>query len=194
MAIIEHEPWEGPNYKTGGISGQRIAIVLHSHHGDEDTNDFTLKAMSDVISGRESYTDLDKVRDYFGFQDSADFWNRVVFFNYLPDCVGPDEKRYDYGTKDQLKRAKERFLRLLAKYRPQKVFVFSIEMWKELPPSREEGPDNPYGEIKCDGFSWCTYDADGQIVMVFNLQHPDRAPKKPQTQAVRKILAMPLQR
>jgi len=194
MAIIEHKPWEGPNYKEGGINGQRIAIVLHSHHGDNDTDNFTLETISDVISGRESYKDLNLIRDYFGFQDSADFWNRVVFFNYLPDCVGTDEKRYEYGTKDQIKRAKERFPRLLAKYRPQKVFVFSKEMWKELPESREEGPKNPSGEFKCDGFSWCTYNADGQIVTVFNLEHPDRANKERQTRAVQQILAMPLLR
>lgn len=193
MATIEHKPWKGPNYTEGGINGQRIAIVGHSHHGDNDTDNFTLETMSDVISGREHYGFFDKIPNYFGFQDNADFWNRVVFFNYLPDCVGPDEERYKYGTTDQIKRAKERFLRLLAEYCPQKVFVFGKTMWKELPPSREEGPNNPLGDFKCDGFFWCTYEADGQVVMVFNLEHPERAPKERQTRAVQQIVAMPLQ-
>jgi hypothetical protein len=39
MALIEHAAWEGPNYKKGGINGQQIAIVGHSHHGDDDSND-----------------------------------------------------------------------------------------------------------------------------------------------------------
>ncbi len=108
--------------------------------------------------------------------------------------MGPDEKRYAYGTKDQIERAKKRFLDLLAKYHPQKVFVFTKKMWENLPPSREEGPNNPLGDIKCDGFSWCTYEADGQIVMAFNLEHPEFAPKERQTRAVQQILAMPLLR
>jgi hypothetical protein len=190
--MIEHKPWEGPNYKDG-VNGQRVAIVGHSHHGDcVDTDNFTLEVMAEVINGRKSYKFFDQIRDYFGFQDSAEFWSRVVFFNYLPDCVGTDEERYAYGTKDQLDRARDRFLRLLEEYHPQKVFVFTKEMWKELPESREEAPNNPSGEIKCDGFSWCTYDADGQIVMAFGLPHPERAPKEPTRQAVQRILAMPL--
>ncbi|HYB90988.1 MAG TPA: hypothetical protein VEC38_08080 [Candidatus Binataceae bacterium] len=191
--MIEHKPWEGPNYKDG-INGQRIAIVGHSHHGDEDSENFTLEVMADVISGRERYKFFDQIRDYFSFQDSAEFWNHVVFFNYLPDCVGPDEKRYEYGTKEQLDLARERFLRLLKEYRPQKVFVFTTEMWRELPESREQGPSNPSGEIGGDGFSWCTYDADAQIVMAFGLPHPERASKEPTRQAVQRILAMPLLR
>jgi hypothetical protein len=194
MATIEHKPWEGPNYKEGGINGQRIAIVGHSHHGDNDTDAFTLETMSDVISGREKYKFFDQIRDYFGFQDNADFWNRVVFFNYLPDCVGPDEQRYKYGTPDQIKRAKERFPQILVKYRPDKVFVFSYQMWKQLPESREQGPSNKDGEIEGDGFWWCTYPADGQIATAFRLEHPQYAPKEPQTQAVRKILAIPVLR
>jgi hypothetical protein len=189
--MIEHKPWKGPKYKDG-INGQRIAIVGHSHHGDEDSENFTLEVMADVISGRQSYKFFNQIRDYFGFQDTAEFWNRVVFFNYLPCCVGPDEKHYTFGTKDQLDRARDRFLRFLKEYRPQKVFVFHTKMWEELPRSREEGPNNPLGDIKGEGFCWCTYDADGQIVMAFGLPHPERAPKEPTRQAVQRILAMPL--
>ena len=194
MAIIEHKPWEGPNYKEGGINGQRIAIVLHSHHGDNDTDNFTLETISDVISGRESYKDLNLIRDYFGFQDSADFWNRVVFFNYLPNSVGTDDERYKFGTEEQFERGKERFWRLLIEYRPQKVFVFSKAIWPKMKAMREEEASDSSGEIKADGFAWGTYDVNGQIVMVFNLEHPDRAPKERQTRAVQQILAMPLQR
>jgi hypothetical protein len=194
MALIEHAAWEGPHYRKSGINGQQIAIVGHSHHGDDDTNDYTLKTVQGVIGGRESYKFFDQIRDYFGFKDSADFWNRVVFFNYLPDCVGPDEERYKYGTIDQIKRAKERFPRLLAKYRPQKVFVFGKTMWQELPSLREEeGSNASKGGIKGEGFFWGTYDLNGQIVMVFNLEHPQFAPKERQTRAVQQILAMPLQ-
>jgi len=191
--MIEHEPWKGPYYEAG-IDGQRIAIVGHSHHGDCDNDRFTLDTVADVISGRQNLRFFNQISSYFDFQDRAEFWNRVLFFNYLPDAVGADEERYKFGTPEQIKRAMERFLRLITKYHPQKVFVFSKGMWPELPPSREQGPplNITSGEIEGDGFVWCTYDSGDQIVMAFGLEHPERAPKEPMRQAVQRILAMPL--
>jgi hypothetical protein len=192
--MIEHKPWRGLNYESG-INGQRVAIVGHSHHSNEnDTENLTLDVISDIVSKQQSYKFFDQIRDYFGFQDSADFWKRVMFFNYLPDSVGTDDERYKFGTEEQFERGKERFWRILMDYRPQKVFVFSRTVWPKMKPLREEEATDSSGEIKGDGFAWGTYDVDGRIVMVFNLQHPERASKERQTRAVQQILAMPLQR
>jgi hypothetical protein len=191
---VEHIPWKGQNYDKGGINGQRIAIVGHSHHSEEeDTDNLTLDVMREVTTGR-SYKFFDQIQDYFGFLDGADFWNRVVFFNFLPDSVGSDEERYKHGTPEQIARGKERFRRLLSEYHPQKVLVFSKTIWSEMEPLREEEASDSSGEKRGDGFSWGTYELDGQIVMVFNLHHPERAPKDRQTRAVQQILAMPLQK
>ena len=187
--MIEHEPWKGPHYETG-INGERIAIVGHSHYRDcEDTNSFTLDVMSDVISGRCSYSFFNHIATYFDARHIGGIWNRVLFFNYLPDCVGSDEERYKFGRPEQIERGHERFLRLLAEYRPQKVFVFSKKIWPKRPPTRE---DSAAGEITDGGFSWGTYQAGRQIVMDFNLRHPERAPKDLMRKAVQRILSMPL--
>jgi hypothetical protein len=150
--------------------------------------------MSDVIAGRQNLQFFNQIARYFDFQDNAAFWNRVLFFNYLPDCVGMDDERYEFGKPDQIERAKARFLSVLAEYRPQKVFVFSKKTWPVMPPTRKEGLGNApsLDGVEIPGLSWRKYDAAGNIVMAFSLRHPERANKEMMHRAVQRLLAMPL--
>jgi hypothetical protein len=197
--LIEHKPWVGPLYRPEGINGQRIAIVGHFHHGNEDNNQFTIETVAGMLNGEYTIPFFSTIRNYFGFEDNGDFWNRVMFFNYLPDCVGGAEERYNSGTEQQIMRAKARFLRILADNLPEKVFVFSNNErlgkgWPTLPPTCEEEASEGCIALgtQFPRFSWGTYrTAAGHIAMAFGLRHPQGASSLLMRDAVEHILSMP---
>jgi hypothetical protein len=197
--MVEHTPWVGENYVTG-IEGQRICIVGYSHHHDErdlDTEDFTRWVVRRVIKGtlgRNSF--FPPIAGYFGIPDNATFWNRVMFINFLPDCIGETGQRYDAASPEQTARGKERFLRIIRETKPifEKVFVFSTKGWRDFPLTIEEAlgkERSPLG-IEFPKFSWGTYDAGDHTVMAFGLRHPQGASGKLMKSGVRQILEKPL--
>jgi hypothetical protein len=180
---MEHFPWVGLDY-TLGIDGHRIAIVGYSHHLEqkEDSENFTNVCMSKVISGEWKIPFFAQIRDYFGYQDHAVFWRRVMFFNYLPDRVGDQSQRYKHGTEDQRKKAKDRFLRLIREQVPipQKVFVFTSRGWAfpfEPTSLKSFGPRFPK-------FCWVNYRHGEEVTQVFFLRHPQGANGELMCQAV----------
>jgi|SRR5208283_3360609 len=195
--MIEHAPWIGMNYQIG-ISGQRICIVGHSHHhSGPDREDFTIDIVYDFISGelkRNSF--FPQIKGYFEILDDATFWNRVMFFNFLPDCIGSKNERYGAGTTEQLARGKERFLRIIRETKPnlEKVFVFTTKGWRNFPRTIEEVSGK--GKIPLSSefpeFSWGTYAVGDHIVMAFGLRHPQGARGEVMKSAVRQILDKPL--
>jgi len=193
--MVEHRPWVGPTYGTG-INGQRICIVGYSHHrgrGESDSDDLTEWVVRQVIEGelgRNSF--FPPIAGYFGFTDHGAFWDRVMFFNFLPDCIGETDQRYGTGGTDQTARGKERFLRIIREARPrlEKVFVFTTKGWRDLPRTIEEeaGKERiPFG-AEFPEFSWGTYAAGDHIVMAFGLRHPQYASKELMRSAVQQIL------
>ncbi len=196
--MIEHIPWRGQNYKLG-IGGQRIAIVAYSHHRkrDEDDHDgFTENVVRDVISGKLKGDALfSQVMGYFGYDDKETFWNLVMFFNFLPDCIGVNDQRYERGAEEQIQRGKERFLRIIReKEPPHKVLVFTRRGWDVFPRTSQEEAGKariPLG-TNFPKFSWGTYTHDDHIVMAFGLRHPQGASGQLMRVAVQHILKVPL--
>jgi len=197
--MIEHEPWVGDGYAVG-LAGQRICVVGYSHHRtaqEADNNEFTKETIQDVIGGElRGDAFFSRVRGYFDFKDEATggFWNKIMFFNFLPDCIGTTEKRYGRGTDEQVARGRLRFLRIIRERKPHKVLVFTAKGWHECPPTREERANNtPFSlGLEFPKFSWGTYDVDGFIVMAFGLIHPQFANGNLMRKTVRHILQMPL--
>jgi hypothetical protein len=193
-APIEHKPWKGSLYCKLGIDGQRLAIVGYSHHGDDDNEDYTIKSIRNAILGNPDGAFFNLIRNYFFFESSDEFWERVMFLNYLPRSVGCDDKRYATGTDEQIQQAKCRFLRVIEQYRPQKVLILSKKTWWTLPMTVEEtagrklktlGPEFP-------DFEWGTYrTANNHVVMAFGLRHPQGANGELMRKAIQRILAMP---
>jgi len=141
MTIIEHKPWQGLHFHTAGIDGQRIGIVGHSHYdkkgGCIDTDAFTENCMGKVMSGKWHFQFFTSIRNYFGFDDHEDFWDRVLFFNYIPSKVA---SAYDYGTPEQIAHAEKRFTRLIRQHKPHKVLFFTNKnkIWQTLPQVRSK--------------------------------------------------------
>jgi hypothetical protein len=198
--MIEHTPWVGPDYPSLGIDGQRIAIVGYSHYRSEDepdSDDFTEIVVRKVIDGRlKGDSFFPKIPGYFGFDERVLFWNRVIFFNFLPDCVGYIDDKYRYGTQDQIERGQARFLRIIRDQtkRPNKVLVFSTKAWGSLPPTTEEESGKPLEKVGKEipsNFEWGTYAAGDEIVMAFGLRHPQGARTALMQAAVKQILSIP---
>jgi hypothetical protein len=122
MRDIQHIPWCGSNYGKG-IEGRRVCIVGYSHYkdnGELDTDGFTVGVLEDVIRGARRIAFFTQIKNYFAFKEHGEFWNRVLFFNYVLDCVGDFGDRYKTASYDQISRANFRFRRIIMDERPHK--------------------------------------------------------------------------
>jgi hypothetical protein len=191
--MIEHKPWVGEDYLLG-IAGQRLAIVGHSHYlgaGEEDSPCKTLLTMREILSG-ERMAFFTKIMGYFDFSDPAEFWHKVMFFNFVPEAVGGAGEKYSRLPKEAVGRAQARFELLLRTYRPSRVLVFSGTAWQNCPATLEEiaheaiGPT--LGSDYPSSFTWGTYCIQGTTVQAFGLQHPQYATDAVMRRAVKNIL------
>jgi hypothetical protein len=185
--MIDHLPWIGAAYSTG-INGQKIAIVGYSHWSDESDNEgaqATRECIQNVISSDWKIRFFTALRNYFGYVDHGAFWNKIIFFNYLPNCVGNGEQRFEHGTEEQREYAKERFKRIVGEERPQKVLVFTSRRWA-------------FPEVDCTSlspsnfpsFSYGQYHVGDHTALIFFLRHPQGAKKTLMKSAVEYILDM----
>ncbi len=188
--MIEHLPWIGPDYQKRGLNGQKVALVGYSHWADEDGNDFTEDTVEKIINGTWNISFFTNIRNYFGYDNHAEFWPRVVFFNYLPSYVGGADQRYANGSLEQIEQARARFLRLLKQYKPDKVIVFTTKGWSQLPETDEEKTGRGTFQLWPDDrkFRWGTFGIDGKLIKVFGLRHPQGASFELMKRAVRSIL------
>ena len=149
---IEHEPWVPNDFAT--VGGHKIAIVGYSHHrhvNDKDSPEFTRNVVQRVIDGEQKgdafFTPVSR---YFGFEDKREFWSRVLFFNFVPECIGLDHEKYRKATEDQVDRAQARVLRILSEHTPDKVFVFTTKGWNDFPRTDQERASKPCTRLIAD--------------------------------------------
>jgi len=195
--MIEHRPWRGAECESG-VDGQRIAIVGYSHHRDpehEDNDLLTYCVLERIVKG-ETIGDsfFPRVPGYFGFENRAEFWNRVWFFNFIPECIGTSDQKYGTANGELLERAKRRFKKTLRDEVPniEKVFVFSTKGWSQCPHTAQEdkGEDcTPLGAA-FGRFSWGRYVFSDHNVTAFGLRHPQFADKALMVGAVQKALSI----
>ena len=174
---IEHAPWLPKS--TEGIQGQKIAVVGYSHYyvGGPDTISLTKDVVQSVVNGGKRIAFYQAIQGYFGFADDPGFWNRVIFFNFVPDSVGPEAMKYAPGTPEQLQRGRDRFLRIIHAEKPSKVFIFTRKGWCQLSETLEElsgGECTPLIQGR-NAPSWGTYKAGDRPVRVCGFRHPQGA-------------------
>jgi hypothetical protein len=138
------------------------------------------------MSGEWKIAFFTQIRNYFGYNDHSTFWQRVMFFNYLPSLVGGAEQRFSHGTPEQRHIAQERFRRLIRKELPQKVLVFTSRRWAFPPMENPQnlGPDFPQ-------FLQVRYDIGGHHAATFFLRHPQGASQSLMRRAVKDVLDKP---
>ena len=168
--MADHDPWIGSLYQEG-LEGQRVCIVGYSHHSSHDDPDTTSYVVRKVIDG--SYANIRFFSDimrYFGFVAAADFWPRVMFFNFLPTNVGDADEKFNPGTEQQILSGAERALRLYDQEAVQKSFVFTRRGWSNHPATDEEkvGAALTLGDTP---FTWGHY----RETVAIGLRHPQGA-------------------
>jgi diadenosine tetraphosphatase ApaH/serine/threonine PP2A family protein phosphatase len=194
--LVEHDPWIDERRYHEGIDGQRVAVVGYSHYEGEDEpdgDDFTTSVVQRVISGEYRLPFFTNIRNYFGADDHASFWPRVLFFNYLPDYIGGRDKKFEAGSPAQIERAQQRFKCLIRRYEPHKVIAFSKKAWTAFPEtSEEESSVGTYALDKHPPFRWGTYTVGKHRVLAFGLRHTLGADFAKMHSAIRSILRMPI--
>jgi hypothetical protein len=169
--MIEHKHWQRKS--TDGILDQHIAIVGYSHYRKEqdepDSSRFTQSVMRiyldrDQKMGAKFFPPIER---YFGFEDRKLFWNRVLFFNLVPECFSSDNK-YGLAGMELKKRAQARFEKILSVEKPDKVFVFSRKGWNQCPDTPEE--PQPLKSNPRD--TWRTYSFGGHSIRACGFRHP----------------------
>jgi hypothetical protein len=190
---IVHDPWR-PTSKDG-IDGQHIAIVGYSHHlkgGDVDCKSLTRDVVRDVIKGKKKLSFFTSIQNYFGYNNPKDFWTRVLFFNFLPDCIGDSDNKYGKGSDEQHRLAQDRVRRILSKERPNKVFVFTTKGWQKFPNTIENVGDQPCTPLfpGSPEPSWGIYEMGSHRVLVCGFRHPQYAKGQNIKRQVEAFLAM----
>lgn len=197
--MVEHKPWLGDHYSCG-IEGQRIGVILYSHYWnpEHDHEDVTccsilslMRADPDEHGSRRWMAPFTRIRNYFGFEEHAKFWPRILFFNYLPDSIGAAESRYGNGSSEQINRARCRFLSILKDHEPDKVLVFTTKGWRDRPCKGEDlGRNGRSQQLGPRSFQRTTYEIPGKIVHAFGLRHPQGANGELMREAVKCILGL----
>jgi hypothetical protein len=189
--MIEHEHWKRTNTQGIGNRNQHIAIVGYSHYrkktDDKDSDQFTQTVMKSYLSGDRKMGAMffPPIERYFGYENRVDFWNRVHFFNFIPECFLSD-KKFASGNLKLVKRAQTRFDRILSLEKPDKVFVFSRKGWNQCPDTSL--PTKPLEADHRD--TWGTYTYGTHDVSVCGFRHPLYASAEQVKRSVQEFLAM----
>jgi hypothetical protein len=195
---VGHKPFEGSAYLSG-INGHRVAILGYSHwNGDPDRDDydkFTIDVMRDVINATYRPSFFTRIAGFFDAGDPALFWKKVLFFNYLPQCIGGKAERFDVADESWSNSANERFRCILEAHVPDKVIVFTSKGWGSLPPFDAAIPytfdtSGLVGAVLRDPCG--LYKVGSKSIIAFGLRHPQGAPAKAMSLAVRQILEFPI--
>ena len=192
--MIEHRPWVGDRYAGEGIDGQRTAIMGYSSYTTENTEDYdgyTIECVSKVISGVDrTMRFFNAIPGYFEMP-AADFYRRVVFFEFVPRAVGGPEQKFAVATLEQAEAGRRRVLRIAQKHQIQKLLVFSAKAWSSMPPM-VEAASGPLPSLPGTDFRMGTYDLDGVRAIAVGIRHPQNALKAQMRAAVQAALALPI--
>jgi hypothetical protein len=179
--IVEHRCW-CPHAYSEGLEGQRVAICGYSHYSREgDDPDLTNIVMRRVVSGESRYPFFTSIAWAFGWPDVSAFWERVLFFNFVPTSVGDADDKHAIASEVQHEAGRKRLRRLMDEHEPHKLFVFSTKAWNAFPDA-----DTPkrVGENELL-IGWRDYiTSTGQRVSAVGIRHPQGAAAKLLREAV----------
>ena len=101
-------------------------------------------------AGNKNIPFFRKIADSFGKSDSGTFWNSVIFLNLIPEVIGGRSEMHGWASHDLAVSGSTRLFDVLAKYKVEKLLVFSAKAWESLPDTVLErdislGATIPYG-------------------------------------------------
>lgn len=188
--MIEHTAWVGPRFADSGLHGQRLGILGYSAWTENDYANYTCESVLNVISGAWSNVQFfNAIPRYFDW-DRADFYNRTLFFEFVPCAIGGKDARYNMATPDQVDAGRARVLRLVREHRIDKLFVFSAKAWSALAGLSEFAAEKRM-RLGNTRFRYVRSEIDNQPITVIGMRHPQYAPMLQMREAVAEAMALP---
>ncbi|MGL4562023.1 MAG: hypothetical protein ACRCV0_07050 [Brevinema sp.] len=185
MEHIYFKPFIGENYKN---STQKIMVLGESHYlWEEDQtpenshewgHNLTNIVMSDVLGGvhnsQRTFNNFKAVITGDYHSDNHEFWNNVIFYNYIQGFVGnsalSDHRDKQYMNEEMIEKSKKALFEIINEYTPNLVIVWGKD-WNGMLGSWM--PENKWNWIDEDLFLW-KYD-EYPNVLFWNIKHPSTA-------------------
>ena len=134
ISSIKFHPWVGNNYES---ENPKILILGESHYGDADENKeiFTQTVVKSwALRGEGShkfFTTIaeilsDRMDIWLSDDEAKEFWNKVIFYNYIQDFVGENARKRPID--EMWKQAKKPFEQVLHQYNPDIVVVLGKDL------------------------------------------------------------------
>ena len=147
MSHVKFTPWEGKNYKTGGIFGKKILAIGESFYCSEKDAKRTLtcKVVNDYLAIRKgeyrenndrwTNTYLKFERSLIGEETtpekSQEIWNSIAFYNYLQI---PMSGSRESGSSIDYKNAENAFFEVINELQPDLIIVWGVsKLFNNLP-------------------------------------------------------------
>ena len=164
------EPWIGQNYESGEPnSHKKLWILTESHYTDveiEVTEKFTQIIMDNYLKGKYEGDKLniwDNIINAFyllgrrsTFEERKAFWHSVMWSNFIQAQELPFKSR---PTPEMWQEAKDPFLAVMNRHKPQRILCVGYEVWDHLPTDEKKkyryGPTMP--ELEVGGDRNCTW-------------------------------------
>ena len=180
MENVFFKPWVGKNYETGGNLGKKVMVLGDSHYL-ENKSDATSNDTKEVVE-----TFLNPNRDFAGWMNTftkfersvlnkvlnqaekAEFWNSIIFYNYLQEALSGPRADFDYGLYEKYF---EPFMEVLEVYQPDIIIAWGQRLFTALP-----GGNGKDGELlnveNVPIKSWIYTLKNGHQVKMYAIQHP----------------------
>lgn len=156
MSEINFKPWVGKDYLTKGYKGQRILVLGESHYcsselaeggrcnpvciKDNMQKDCFLQTIDVVKEFIDNYRGCPYQQTFLCFEravvgkelslpERKDFWNSVMFYNYIQYAQSMARKE---PMPEHWEVSKKAFAELLSDYKPDKIIVWGVRLFDYL--------------------------------------------------------------
>jgi hypothetical protein len=188
---MEHAPYIPNGFEDGR---QRILIVGHSHHKQEDEQDnenLTIDCVENAKAGlMQRFPFFARQPRYLNL-DMRKYYERVALINFVPVAL---PNRYAVPPPDLLALGRERIIRVLFNLKPTHVFVLSsrLQFQRELPATLQEERGEVLGKLETSygPIPIGSYQRVGGISLCCQLPHPQAAKTADMQEAFKLMLAI----
>lgn len=184
---VVFEPWIGQNYgESTSLFSKKVLILGGSHYGEsgEEYPEFTQHIVRDKYLDEECRDEWKSTYTKFlntvlnndvSIEERRDFFESVVFFNYLQEFAGDDAyqaKNYDYHAPEHF----EAFKAVVDSVKPDIVIAWGDILWNALPNDWGYGEANQKPGIllgnealeRCFVYPF----AEGKFITLLGIMHP----------------------
>jgi len=205
-------PWVVRENYNRGYDGKKILVLGESHYRNKkcDKNcdcgktkkclDYTKNVVKQFLKyikskenkGKEKhekwmdtfykFTNVFLGKEKVNYEDLENFWNNIVFYNYVQKAMKRSKNKIERPTNDDFDESKKAFSEILEEYKPDLVIIWGLVLEEKLFPEKkeeklskevkkeEELPEDVicikyYQKLRC-------FNVDGKKIRAFAVIHP----------------------